>query len=285
MILASTSWMTDVLNTAIRFWGNCSKRIWELLTSTPEAFSESTWSVMETIGVGIQAIAYSLLVLFFGVSVVKNITNPNEMRRPETVFRLIFRFIIAKTLVTFSFTVITTISKIGIGLIGKISEGQQFSMMFRGRGAGIPDNIISHIDNVGFFASIPLSIIVIIAFLIIVVLSIVALMTVYARFFKMYIYAAIAPIPLAAIAGESTEQHGWQFIKAYVVIFLEGAVIGLACLIYTQLARDNPLEKMIPTTSDFTFVIAYLVGVIFNMLIMIGVIKSADQMVSKMTGI
>ena len=54
------------------------------------------------------------------------------------------------------------------------------------------------------------------------------ILTVYGRFFRLYMYTALAPLPLASFAGESTQSVGISFIKSYVGVCLEGAVIVLA---------------------------------------------------------
>jgi len=65
------------------------------------------------------------------------------------------------------------------------------------------------------------------------VLSFVMILSVYGRFFKMYMYAALAPIPLSSFAGEPSQNVGKSFLKSYAAVCLEGAVIVLACIIFS----------------------------------------------------
>ena len=44
--------------------------------------------------------------------------------------------------------------------------------------------------------------------------SFVMIMTVYGRFFKLYMYTALAPVPLSTFAGEPTQSVGVSFIKS-----------------------------------------------------------------------
>ena len=68
------------------------------------------------------------------------------------------------------------------------------------------------------------------------VLSLVMILTVYSRFFKLYIATAIAPIPLASFAGQPSSSIGVAFLKSYAAICLEGCVIVLACVIFSAVA-------------------------------------------------
>jgi len=70
--------------------------IWQLISQSPETFKcGGIWDVMTTINGSLQAVGYSLLVLFFVVGIMKSTTNLHEIRRPEA-FRFFIRFAIAK---------------------------------------------------------------------------------------------------------------------------------------------------------------------------------------------
>ena len=64
--------------------------------------------------------------------------------------------------------------------------------------------------------------------LIITVLAFLMILTVYGRFFRLYLYAALSPVALASFAGEGTSQMGRAFLKSYMGVCLQGAVIVLA---------------------------------------------------------
>ena len=108
-------------------------------------------------------------------------------------------------------------------------------------------------------ASIPLWLVTLLGCLLITVLAFLMILTVYARFFKLYLYAALSPVALASFAGEGTSQMGRAFLKSYVGVCLEGAVIVLACIVYSG-------------------------EVIFNMLVLVGLVKGADRVVREMFG-
>ena len=100
----------------------------------------------------------------------------------------------------------------------------------------LPAEIASTIEDVGLLESIPLWAVTLLGSLFIWVLSLVMILTVYGRFFKLYMATAIAPIPLSSFAGQPSSSIGMAFIKSYAAICLEGCVILLACIIFSQFA-------------------------------------------------
>ena len=97
------------------------------------------------------------------------------------------------------------------------------------------------IEDCGFFESIPLWAVTLIGGLFIWVLSFVMILSVYGRFFKLYMYTAISPIPLSTFAGEPTQNVGKSFLKSYAGVCLEGAIIVLACIIFSVFASSSPV--------------------------------------------
>ncbi len=92
----------------------------------------------------------------------------------------------------------------------------------------LPAEIVTAIEDCGFFESIPLWAITLIGGLFVWVLSFIMILSVYGRFFKLYMYTAIAPVPLSTFAGEPTQNVGKSFLKSYAGVCLEGAIIVLA---------------------------------------------------------
>jgi len=64
---------------------------------------------------------------------------------------------------------------------------------------------------------------------------------------------------------------------------LEGAVIVLACIIFTVFASSPPVVA--PDAPAVTQVWAYTGELIFNMLVLVGAIKMADRVCREMMGL
>ena len=103
-------------------------------------------------------------------------------------------------------------------------------------------------------------------------------MSVYGRFFKLYLYTAIAPIPLSAMAGEPSQSVAKSFIKS-----LEGAIIVLSCIIFSLFASTPPAVDINAPVA--TQVWSYIGELVFNMLVLVGTIKMSDRVVREMMGL
>jgi len=275
------SWITNNLKTSLDTWNGKMNEIWQLVTQSPQDFrGGGIWKVVQNINGTMQAIGLALLVLFFVVGVAKQFGNFAEVKKPEHAFKLFIRFVLAKGIVTYGMELMLAIFNIGQGIVQKIITTSGLS---GANNSYLPQEIADAVDKVGFFNSIPLGAVTILGGLFITVLSFVMILTVYGRFFKLYLYTAIAPIPLSSFAGQGTEQIGRSFIKSYIGVCLEGAIIVIACIIFTMFASTAP---EINTGDDaITMVWKYLGELIFNMLVLVGTIRMSDRIVKEMMGL
>ena len=277
----SDNWVVQNLQNSLQTWNDKITEIWSLITQSPEEFKGGViWNVILNIHGALQAIGFGLLVLFFVVGVVKTCGNFNEIKRPEQAFKLFIRFALAKMVVTYGLDLMLAIFKIIQGVVSTIITSAGFGSPNQ---TILPTEIITAIESCGFFESIPLWAITLIGGLFITVLSFIMILTVYGRFFKMYLYTAIAPIPLSTFAGETTSQVGKSFIKSFTAVCLEGAIIVLACIIFSLFASTPPVVDI--NAAAVTQVWKYIAELIFNMLVLVGTIKMADRVVREMMGL
>ncbi len=277
----SGNWVVQNLQNALETWNGKLSEIWQLITQSPEQFKGGTiWNVIVNIHGALQAIGLGLLVLFFVVGVMKTCGSFAEVKKPEHALKLFIRFAIAKIVVTYGLNLMLSVFKIIQGVIATI-------MTSAGLGGAtqttLPQGIINAIESCGFFESIPLWAVTLIGGLFITVLSFIMIMTVYGRFFKLYLYTAIAPIPLSTFAGEPTQQVGKSFIKSYCSVCLEGAIIVLACIIFSLFASSPPAVD--GNAAAVTQVWKYIGELVFNMLVLVGTIKMSDRVVREMMGL
>ena len=277
----SGNWIVQNLENALNTWNSKLAEIWTLITQTPETFKGGTiWNVIKTIHGGMQAIGLALLVLFFVVGVMKTCGSFTEVKKPEHALKLFIRFAIAKILVTYGLDLMTSIFSITQGIVSKIIT---ISNISGSTDTVLPTSIVDAIEDCGFFASIPLWAVTLIGGLVITVLSFIMIMNVYGRFFKLYLYTAIAPIPLSTFAGEPTQNVGKSFLKSYSAVCLEGAIIVLSCIIFSLFASTPPAVN--PDSAAVTQVWTYIGELAFNMLVLVGTIKISDRVVREMMGL
>ena len=277
----SNNWVVENLENALETWNSKLSEIWRLLSESPTEFKGGgIWNVMVNINDALKAVGYALLVLFFLMGIMRQFNSFQEIKRPEQALKLFIRFVLAKAAVTWGLDLMMAMFTIAQGIIMKIIISSGLS----GNGATyLPQSMIQTIEDCGFWESIPLWAVTLIGSLLVWVLSFVMILTVYGRFFKLYIYVAIAPVPLSAFAGEETSHIGKAFIKSFAAVCLEGAVIVLGCIIYSLFASLPPSVDI--TASAVTQVWTYVGELLFNMLVLVGTIKLSDRVVKDMMGL
>ena len=277
----SDNWVVQNLQNALDTWNSKLAEIWQILTQSPENFKGGgIWQVIVQIHGALQAIGYALLVLFFVVGVVKTCGSFTEVKRPEHALKIFIRFAIAKGVVTYGLELMMALFNIVQGITSTIMKTAGFGST---EDTVLPDEIIKAVEDCGFFESIPLWAVTLIGGLFITVLSFIMIMSVYGRFFRLYLYTAIAPIPLSSFAGEPSQNIGRSFLKSYATVCLEGAIVVLACIIFSLFASSPPVVD--PDAAAVTMVWSYIGELIFNMLVLVGAVKMSDRVVREMMGL
>lgn len=275
------NWIAQNLQRALNVWNDKLGEIWTLMTQSPQEFKGGAiWGVISTIHGTLQAIGYALLVLFFVVGVMKTCGNIAEMKRPELALKLFIRFGLAQGVITYGMELMLALLEIVQGIISNIMSTVGFGTP---SATTLPDEIITAIEDCSFFESIPLWAVTLIGGLFIWVLSFVLILSVYGQFFRLYMYTAIAPIPLSSFAGEPSQNIGKSFLKSYAAVCLEGAIIVLACIIFSVFAASPPVVDT--TAAPVTMVWSYVGELIFNMLVLVGCVRMADRITKEMLGL
>ena len=277
----SDNWVVQNLQNALDTWNSKLAEIWQILTQSPETFKGGgIWQVIVQIHGALQAIGYALLVLFFVVGVVKTCGSFTEVKRPEHALKIFIRFAITKGVVTYGLELMMALFNIIQGVTSTIMQTAGFGST---EDTVLPDEIIEAVEDCGFFESIPLWAVTLIGGLFITVLSFIMIMSVYGRFFRLYLYTAIAPIPLSSFAGEPSQNIGRSFLKSYAAVCLEGAIVVLACIIFSLFASSPPVVN--PDAAAVTMVWSYIGELIFNMLVLVSAVKMSDRVVREMMGL
>ena len=280
--MGSGNWIVDNLNSALATWNDKLTEIWTLVSTTPENFKGgAVWTVITGINGALQAIGCALLVLFFVMGIVKTMGSFTELKKPEMVFKCFIRFVLAQAAVTHGMELMTALFKVAQGMISTIMTASGLSAL---TDTTLPSEMVTIIEDVGFLESIPLWAITLLGSLFIWVLSLIMILTVYSRFFKLYLATAIAPIPMASFAGQPSSSIGVAFLKSYAAICLEGCVIVLACVIFSAFASAPPAIAD-DTLAAATIVWNYVGEILFNMLVLVGAIKMSDRLIRELMGL
>lgn len=153
----------------------------------------------------LQGIGYGLLVLFFAMGVFQSTASFRDFQRPEFALRHFIRFAAAKVAVSYGMELMNAIFDICGGVVqtvmGSVGEAVETT-------ATLPGELVEAIESIGFLESIPLWLVTILGSLLITVLSFILILTVYGRFFRLFLYTALSPLSLASFAGEGTSSMG-----------------------------------------------------------------------------
>lgn len=277
----SDNWVVQNLVVALGVWNQKLTEIWSLITASPQDFKGGDiWNVIVAIYGAVQAIGFALLVLFFVTGMVKTCGSFSDVKKPEHALKLFIRFALAKEVITYGMELMLALFDIVQGTISVIMNSARFSSADM---TTLPDGMVSTIESCNFFESIPIWAVTLIGGFFITVLSFIMIMSVYGRFFKLYMYTALAPIPLSAFAGEPTQNIGKSFLKSYCAVLLEGAVIVLACIIFSVFASSPP--EINESAAAINQVWSYISEIVFNMLVLVGSVKMSDRVIKEMMGL
>lgn len=277
----SDNWVVSNLENALEMWSSKFAEIWSLITQSPQEFKGGAiWPIITSIHGALQAIGYALLVLFFVVGVVKTCGSFAEVKKPEHAIKLFVRFALAKGVISYGLELMLAFLSVIQGVISTILNTGGYETP---QAITLPAEIVTAVEACGFFESIPLWAITLLGSLFVWVISFIAILNVYGRFFRLYMYTAIAPIPLSTFAGEPSSNIGKSFLKSYAAVCLEGAIIVLACVIFSVFAQSPPLVDADAPVA--TMVWNYIGEFIFNMLVLCGAVAMADRLVREMMGL
>ena len=172
--MGSGNWIVDNLNSALETWNSKLAEIWTLVSTTPENFKGgAVWAVITGINGALQAIGCALLVLFFVMGIVKTCSSFTELKKPEMVFKCFIRFVLAQAAVTHGMELMTALFKVAQGIISTIMTASGLSAL---TDTTLPAEMVTIIEDVGFWESIPLWAITLLGSLFIWVLSLIMIL-------------------------------------------------------------------------------------------------------------
>lgn len=253
-----------------------------LLTQSPVTMGDGgAWSAVTTIYNGILGAGYALLTLFFFIGLFKSVGSLTDLRRPEVTLRALFRLVICKAFLDRGLDIVLYIIRIGQGLVGIVFGSVSLETAL----PALPAEIETAIRGSNFMSKLALLIFTFVAMFIIAVMAITIIMSVYGRFFKIYVTGAIAPLALSTFSGEPTAHIGMHYLKAFAGVCLEGVIIAIACCLYGPFVRVLPPIQIAEDMGVFVDLSVYILTIVLHTMILSGLIKSADWLTQKYLGI
>lgn len=270
------------LNHALEYLSQTMTDIIALLTTSPQDFrGGGIWPVIQTLHGTMQAVAYALMVLFFCFGIFKTAANVAELKRPEIAFKMFFRFALTKAAISHGMELLLAVLRLAQGMLSSAAGSlKDLSAL----ASVLPQEAISKIGQTGFFESIPVFLVAFIGHLGVIAMCFIMLLTVYGRFFRVYIFTAIAPIPLSSFAGETSSMIGKSFAKAYAGVCVEGLTIVLACVVFSAYTSSSGVT-IDPGGSAWDIVSKYVVDLLFNLLVLVSTVRMSERISKEMMGL
>lgn len=267
----------DMLQGALDYWNERYNSIFDILTTSPSDFQGGgIWDTVTTVESIIKGTGVSLVVLFFLYGLFKSSIGFQDFRRnPKQIIFSLFRIGIANFFVLNATDLLTDIMTVVQNIIVSINAGALTSDF------QLPQDLIDALDKADWGAGFGAFAAALIGTVGIHLLSIIILVVVYGRFFKIFLLSAVSPIPLAGFAGESTESLCTNFLKTYIGECMRGIVILVACMIFSAFAV-SPVTTTSTTPGGMTW--AYIGDVLMQMLLLVIIVKSSDRLVKEIFG-
>lgn len=286
-----------MIDTILRLFEKCFSTTGTFLTKGLNEFAPDVNTIMEQISGSLQAIGYAMLIILTLWNIVKTTTSFVELKRPEVFGKVFIRFILTKYVIGYGWTLVNQL----FGLFASITESIFNSSGIAINGAWsisypnvdtswfsqILDTVSRIINPLG---SIPGMILSVLAFIVALVVVVTVLLTVMGRFFKIYLFAALAPLPMACFGSESTNDIGRSYIRGFLSVCAEGLIIGLAMIVFAAYL-SMPISHMFESEEIFQWLpsgvedMMYCFSTIFNMLLFLGIVKSSDSVVQRIFGV
>lgn len=296
----------DMIQGALDLWMWVLEKVYYLLVLDLEGFSPTVYSVMRDINGALQAFGYAFLILFTLMEIVRTSSNLQEAKRPEYVLKVFVRMILTKYVIGYGFQLVNNLFSLVRGMITTIFEASGLmdssgiwteltvpSELTDGLGNFLTDTLNKLTMNL--FNLLP-TLFIILTYLIMLVLAVTLILTVFGRFFKLYMFLAISPVPLSLFGSRETSGMAKNYLKSFVSACLDGAIIALAVVVFSAymqspwLAFDwqdatSGLPLFFSWAGDQAARLAYCFSLVFNMLVLMGTIKASDRLVHKLVGI
>jgi hypothetical protein len=245
-----------------------------IIDQDPSTFASGVYAATKSINASMTGLCSALLVIFCLMNVLKSAASLTELKRPEVAVKIFIRLILAEAASVESFRVLELIFSIFKDMMGKITGSKSYTF------AGMPAEVKDAIDDMSLGAQAGTLALVLVFLIVSIAIGISILITVYTRFFKMFMYGAFSSVPLTTFASESTQSIGISFLKSYAGVCAQGFLIVLSFFLFSAFAGGM---TAISPTSDT--VMNYMISTVVQLFTLKAIISTVDAVSSKMLGL
>ena len=213
-----------------------------LLVQTPAQFNSAIYSWVQGICQSVaMPVAYIVLALIFTLELYNASTRIDGAGGgatfgAEIVFKTMIKFVLCKLAVDMTPQILGAIFELSSNIIGNISGGAPGTSV-----AADLDALRASISGLnGIFPKLFLCLQVTIIWIVFKFSSMLITVVVIGRMVEIYIYTAIAAVPIATLGGGDLGMIGKNFLKSFAAVCVQGVLIYIAMSMFGTLAVSSP---------------------------------------------
>ena len=266
------------------------KTLIEQVLPKPIDYIPRGWGWAQEFAKAFGAIGISLCFIFWGIGYLKSNARFLRDRNFNTIMLPFVRAGVAAALSAQAFDLVQNILQGGLRLVSTIAKTQLPGKSTGEMSLESMQKVANDVGSLGL-KKLLLWVEIMLATVGVKLMMFVIVGFVIVKFFKMFIYAAVAPLPIASLAGENTQQHAFSYLKALLGVILECLVICMALELFLHgifTPAGEPVKRLIPEISGETDNGEILMGYIENVLVWMfattAIVFGSDRLVTKAFG-
>ncbi len=216
------------------------------LIQTPAQFNPTIYSLVTSIcECAVMPIAYVILAIVFTLELYNVSTRIDgagggTTLGAEIVFRVLIKFVLCKTAVDMTPQILSAIFQVSSSIISNIQIGTtQFAI-----GADMDELKESVQNSGGLMTKVMLCAQITTIWIVFKFTSMMITLITLARMIEIYIYTAIAAIPIATLGGGELSSIGKSFLKGFAAVSLQGVIIYIILKFFGAFVANIPVDTL-----------------------------------------
>ena len=250
----------------------------DLILKTPEEFNSQAYGMVKTIANSIIPIALVIAVMFWIIEFCKK-SMMFEVTTPESIAKLVFKFIFCKVFIQASFELCVTIYS---GVFGILSKVVGISQVEGGQIMSQLDTslqvIKTEIDGLGLIGLVALLPFLALFCILMFIVNWVITLIIYGRFIELFMLFALCPLPLATLTSDMTHDIAKRFLQEFIAVSLQAVVMVIVLAIYTVLIMGTDF-------STGTGILGIMGGYILGFLVLVLTLFKSGSWAKKFVGL
>lgn len=225
MLLDGINWATNMTNYLI-------SSISDIIAQSPDTYNPTIWGFMIKISeIAVKPFAYVFLSFVLTMEIYEIVTqyNNNHVLIPESIFKLALKSYLGITLIEKTFTIMLAI----FDITNRMTVGANSTITgLLGDTSADITALTASIADMGFLEKLVTFTTITPPLLLLAITNLIIRVLVYSRFIEIYVYTAVAPLPISMVISRNMGSTGKRFLLNYAAIALQGVFYVIIIGIY-----------------------------------------------------